>query len=83
MRGTTGRINGRGGSFGRRIKRFVRESELPVAQAWFHSRSIFTGAELQQLYTREFAERIPDGMRGFQCSSRLITSAMAAMMARS
>jgi asparagine synthase (glutamine-hydrolysing) len=58
--------NGAAGTLGQRIRRFVDESELSVETAWRHSRSIFTDAELQQLYTPEFAQSIQLGKRGFQ-----------------
>jgi asparagine synthase (glutamine-hydrolysing) len=59
-------MNGSGGVLGGRVRRFVEESELPVAQAWQHSRSIFTDAELAELYTPEFAATVKLRDRGFQ-----------------
>ena len=66
VRGTAGKVNGGGGKLGRRVNRFLSEAELPVERAWFNSRSIFTGSELGQLYTKQFGERVPTEMRGFQ-----------------
>jgi asparagine synthase (glutamine-hydrolysing) len=66
MRATAGMVNGSAGKLSRRIRRFVNEAELPVEQAWLHSRSIFTDADLSQLYTREFAARVPLQQRGSQ-----------------
>jgi len=66
MRAASRRVNGAGGGLGRRIRRFVEESELPVGLAWRHSRSIFTDAELDQLYTPEFAGQLEPDQRGFQ-----------------
>jgi len=66
LRGTASKVNGSLGTFGKRIRRFVEEAELPVEQAWLHSRSIFTDAELDQLYTPEFGPHIHIRERGFQ-----------------
>jgi asparagine synthase (glutamine-hydrolysing) len=48
------------------VRRFVDQSELPVEQAWRHSRSIFSDSELGQLYTPDFASRVELAERGFQ-----------------
>ena len=66
VRAAANSVNGAGGSFSRRLRRFVTESELPVEQAWQNSRSIFTDDELSQLYTREFSESVQLADRGFQ-----------------
>ena len=58
--------NDSGGNLGRRVRRFVDQSELPVEQAWRHSRSIFSDSELGQLYTPDFASRVELAERGFQ-----------------
>ena len=60
------KLNGNLGTLGRRIQRFVSEAELPVNEAWRHSRSIFTDQELAQLYTDDFKEMIALNRRGFQ-----------------
>ncbi len=61
-----GKRNGVAGSYRRRARRFVHEAELPVEQAWLHSRSLFTDPELSDLYTPEFAACAPLAQRGFQ-----------------
>lgn len=66
IRGAVKGLNGWAGSNGRRLKRFLREAELPVEKAWFNSRSIFSTAELGELYTHDFAARVPMETRGFQ-----------------
>jgi asparagine synthase (glutamine-hydrolysing) len=66
MRAAARKANGSGGALGRRVRRFVEEAELPVEQAWLHSRSLFTDVELEQLYTPEFAAVVPLQQRGFQ-----------------
>lgn len=66
LRTTAGKLNGSIGNLGKRVQRFVREAELPVEQAWLHSRSIFTDAELSLLYTPEFAAQTQIEQRGFQ-----------------
>ncbi len=66
MRAATSKMNGAGGVLGRRIQRFVHEAELPVEQAWLHSRSVFTDGELKEIYTPEFTASVPLGERGFQ-----------------
>lgn len=54
VRSITSHLNGVGGKTGKRLKRFVNEAELPVEQAWFHSRSLLTAEDCEQLYTPEF-----------------------------
>ena len=66
VRAAANTVNGSGGVLGRRLRRFVEESELPVELAWRHSRSVFTDAELQQLYTRDFSASVEVEDRGFQ-----------------
>jgi asparagine synthase (glutamine-hydrolysing) len=66
LRTTAGKLNGSIGNLGKRVRRFVEEAELPVEQAWLHSCSIFTDAELSQLYTPEFSARTQIEQRGFQ-----------------
>ncbi|HLH07356.1 MAG TPA: asparagine synthase (glutamine-hydrolyzing) [Terriglobales bacterium] len=66
IRRTARKLNGRGGHIGRKLKRFVSEAEIPVEAAWFNSRSIFTEAELEELYTQDFARYISPRERGFQ-----------------
>lgn len=66
MRAGLRRVNGAGHALGRRIRRFVEESELPVELAWRHSHSIFNDAELEQLYAPEFACRVAPQERGFR-----------------
>jgi hypothetical protein len=44
----------------------VSVPELPVGQALQNSRTVFTEAELTELYTPEFSEAIQLGDRGFQ-----------------
>ena len=39
---------------------------MPVQEAWRHSRSIFSDAELDCLYTKEFAETVRRPQRAFQ-----------------
>ena len=60
------RVNGSLGSGPARIRRFMNEAELPMEQAWLHSRSIFADDELSRLYTPEFANNLDDGTRGWQ-----------------
>ena len=57
-------VNGAGGDFGRRVRRFVEESELPVDLAWQHSRSAFTDTELELLYAPSFAGQVQTCERG-------------------
>ncbi len=59
-------VNGSGGGITRRVSRFVTESELPVEQAWRHSRSIFSDSELAELYAPAFAQQVQFRDRGFQ-----------------
>ncbi len=66
MRAAFHSVNGHGSAIGRRVSRFVMESELPVEQAWRHSRSIFSDSELSELYTPEFAQKVQLRDRGFQ-----------------
>jgi asparagine synthase (glutamine-hydrolysing) len=66
LRSAAGKLNGSIGNLGKRVQRFVQETELPVEQAWLHSRSIFTDTELSQLYTSEFAAQTQIEQRGFQ-----------------
>jgi asparagine synthase (glutamine-hydrolysing) len=66
MRAAATKANGSGGNLSRRVRRFVEEAELPVEQAWLHSRSLFTDTELEQLYTPAFAAGVSLPQRGFQ-----------------
>jgi asparagine synthase (glutamine-hydrolysing) len=66
LRHAINKLNGNLGALGRRIQRFVSEAELPVNEAWRHSRSIFTDQELARLYADEFNEMIALDRRGFQ-----------------
>ena len=59
-------MNGHAGSWGRRIRRFIEESELPVELAWRHSRGIFDDAELDHLYTPDFARQVALDERGLR-----------------
>ena len=65
LRGVAGMMNGGGGTLGQRLKRFVKEAELPVADRWLNSRSIFTDAQLNELYTERFANSGIADERGF------------------
>lgn len=58
VRSFASHLNGAGGKTGKRLKRFVNEAELPVEQAWFHSRSLLTAEDCQELYTAEFEARL-------------------------
>ena len=58
VRSLASHVNGAGGKTGKRIKRFLNEAELPVEQAWFHSRSLLTEADCAQLYTADFQARL-------------------------
>lgn len=49
-----------------RLSRFAHEAELPVDERWMHSRSIFSPAEQQRLYTPEMAAQIEPGACGFR-----------------
>src|SRR6185312_16089997 len=60
----TGLFNGSGGSTVKRAKRFVQESELPVEDAWLHSRSIFSDSDLNALYSDSFKASLTAGSRG-------------------
>ncbi len=66
IRAGANKLNGAGGNLGKRVKRFANEAELPVAEAWLHSRSLFTTQDLADLYTPEFAASVPLEQRGFQ-----------------
>jgi asparagine synthase (glutamine-hydrolysing) len=66
MRAGLRRVNGSAGALGRRIRRFVEHSELPVELAWRHSRGVFSDADLDQLYTPEFLREVVPAERGFR-----------------
>ena len=57
-------LGGAGGRTGKRVKRFLNEAELPVEQAWFHSRSLLSDADCRDLYTAEFSARLCTRERG-------------------
>jgi asparagine synthase (glutamine-hydrolysing) len=63
-RSITSGLNGAGGRTGKRVKRFLNEAELPVEQAWFHSRSLLSASDCADLYTPEFQFRLSATDRG-------------------
>jgi asparagine synthase (glutamine-hydrolysing) len=72
VRTAVNKANGTGGTLLKRVRRFVEEAELPVQQAWLHSRSLFTDAELEQLYTPDFRAQVPSDSRGFQIQESFV-----------
>lgn len=64
VRSLASHVNGAGGRTGKRVKRFLNEAELPVEQAWFHSRSLLSDADCRDLYTAEFSARLCTRERG-------------------
>ncbi len=66
MRAGVRTLNGAAGDWGRRVRRFVDESELPVELAWCHSRAIFNDVDLENLYTPDFARKVAPEQRGFR-----------------